>query len=521
MFSNFVRDRPGLVILLLAALSTVPLLSPSIPPLNDVFGHIGRYRVQLDLADDPVLQRYYGFEWALIGNLGVDLLVQVIAPLIGLEPAVKFIVIAIVALTTAGFLLLSYQVHGRIGAAGLFALPLAYCFPFQFGFVNYCLSMALAFLAFTLWIKLGEQERVRLRAILFIPISVLIWLAHIGGWGALGLFAFAAEAVRLRQKNNSVIMSIIKGGLQCLVMALPVFLTIAVRTNGADGGTVDWFNWAAKYKWLLMTLNDRWQAFDLISLFLLLLIIGSAVILRSVRFSATLGFAALLLLVAFIITPRILIGSAYADMRLIPYAIALGLLAIDTRPNFAMLRRWLLIGGFGFFMARTAATIVSFYQYDHMLKREFAAIEAIPYGARVVSLINPICCNVWMLDRRWHIPSVAVARKRIFSNDHFVMAGAQLLQIRYTEARPFDRDPTQLIKPSASKRTDWRSFSEAITALPRSAFDYVWVIGKAEDKNVDYSGLTPVWQQENSIIYRIDPPAETAKNANSPKQKGY
>jgi hypothetical protein len=504
MFSDFVRDRPRLVILLLAALSTLPLIYPSIPPLTDLLGHIGRYRVQLDLASDPVLQRYYGFEWALIGNLGVDLLVQVIGPLIGLEPAVKLIVIVIIALTTGGFLLLSYQVHGRIGAASLFSLPLAYCFPFQFGFVNYCLSMALAFLAFAFWIRLGDQGCIRRRAVLFVPISVLIWLAHIGGWGALGLFVFSAEVIRQRQIGASFIMSAIKSGLYCLPLVLPLFLTLIVRANDADGGTVDWFNWAAKYKWLLMTLNDRWQAFDLVSLFLLLLIIAPAVILRSLRFNATLGLAALLLLAAFIITPRILIGSASADMRLIPYVIAMALLAIEVRPKFAVLRRWLIIAGLTFFVVRTAATSESFRQYDKMLQRELAAIRAIPVGARVASLINPICCDVWMLNRRWHIPSVAVARRKIFTNDQFVMTGAQLLQIRYVEARPFDRDPSQLIKPSTSERTDWRSFAEAMAVLPRSAFDYVWVIGKAEDKNVDYSGLTPVWQQGESVLYRID-----------------
>jgi hypothetical protein len=298
MFSDFVRDRPGFVILLLALLSTVPLLSPSLPPLTDLLGHIGRYRVQLDLASDPILQRYYAFQWALIGNLGVDLLVQVIAPVIGLEPAVKLIVIAIIALTSGGFLLLSYQVHGRIGAATFFALPLAYSFPFQFGFVNYCLSMALAVLAFVFWFRLGEQGRIGLRAALFVPISVVIWLAHIGGWGALGLFAFAAESVRQRKAGNGLIMATIRGGVYCLPLILPLLLTIIVRTNGAEGGSGVWFNWEIKYQWLAMVLSDRWQAFDLASLYLLLVIIASAAILRSLRFNTTLGLAALLLFAA-------------------------------------------------------------------------------------------------------------------------------------------------------------------------------------------------------------------------------
>lgn len=506
MVSNFVRDRPYLIIAIMALLSIVPLLTPSIPPISDLIGHIGRYRVQLDLASDPVLQRYYGFEWALIGNLGVDLLVQLMAPLIGLEPAAKLIIIVIVALTTAGFLLLSYQVHGRIGVAAFFALPLAYAFPFQFGFVNYCLSMALALNAFVLWIRLGEGARLRLRLALFVPISSLIWLAHIGGWGALGLFAFSAEMVRLRKAGYSMIEAMIRGGLSCLPLALPVLLTIFVRANGGEGGTGDWFNWAIKYDWLMMALRDQWQAFDIMSLFLLLLIIASTLILRSLRFEPRLGLAALLLLAAFVITPRIFISSAYADMRLIPYAIALALLSIDGRQASALFGKLLMLVGLGFFLVRTAATTESFRRYDAMLSSEAAAIAFIPAGARVATLINQAFDQGWMLDRRAHLPSLALARKRIFTNDQFIMAGAQLLQIRYDKAASFDRDPSQLIKANSSDRTDWRNFSEAMAALPRSAFDYIWVIGEGEDEKVDYSGLTPVWQQGKSILYRIDRP---------------
>jgi hypothetical protein len=287
---------------------------------------------------------------------------------------------------------------------------------------------------------------------------------------------------------------------------LPLLITIIVRANGADGGTGVWFNWTIKYQWLVMVLSDRWQAFDLASLFLLLIIIASAAILRSLRFNTTLGLAALLLLAAFVITPRIFIGSAYADMRLIPYAIAMALLAIEAKPEFALLRHSLIIAGLGFFLMRTAATTESFRQYNTLLEREATAINVIPVGARVASLINRVCCNDWMLDRRSHLASLALARKRIFTNDQFIMTGAQLLQIRYAKARPFDRDPSQLIKRNDSDRTDWRNFSEAMAAVPRSAFDYIWVVGKAEDGGVNYSGLTPVWRQGRSVVYRIDRP---------------
>ena len=69
----------------LILLSAVPLLYPPIPPLVDLLGHMGRYRVELDLATSPWLQQYFGFHWAVIGNLGVDLLVVPLAKLFGLE----------------------------------------------------------------------------------------------------------------------------------------------------------------------------------------------------------------------------------------------------------------------------------------------------------------------------------------------------------------------------------------------------------------------------------------------------
>jgi hypothetical protein len=506
MFSDFVRDRPGLLILLLALVSTLPLLSPSLPPLTDLLGHVGRYRVQLDLANDPVLQRYYGFEWALIGNLGVDLLVQFIGPLIGLETAVKLIVIAVVALTTAGFLLLSYQVHGRIGAPAFFALPLAYSFPFHFGFINYCLSMALALLAFVFWIRLGASKQLRLRLAFFIPITFIIWLAHISGWGVFGLCAFAAECIRLRDQRHQWFSLILKSMLNCLPLALPVLIMLISRSAGAEGGTGDWFQWITKYQWIMMTLSDRWQSFDIASVMVLLFIIAAALILSDVRFNHTLALAAVLLFAVFLIMPRILIGSAYADMRLAPYMIALGVLAIDTKPDASsMLRRGLIAAGLLFFITRTAATTESFRRYDAVITAELGALNHIPEGMRVVAFLSRGCEASWMLERRSHISSMALARRRAFVNDQFVMSGAQLLQIRYKAAASFDRDPSQFITGDACLRDDWRSFRQAMKLLPRNAFDYIWVIGAPEDHGVDYSNLRAIWRYHGSVLYKIEP----------------
>ena len=92
------------VLLVLALCALVPLIWPAIPPLVDLPGHMGRYRVELDYDHSAVLRSYYHFQWRLIGNLGVDLLIIPMAKIFGLEFGVKLIVMAIPAMTAAGLI---------------------------------------------------------------------------------------------------------------------------------------------------------------------------------------------------------------------------------------------------------------------------------------------------------------------------------------------------------------------------------------------------------------------------------
>lgn len=229
-------------LLALVLLSTVPLLYPPVPPLVDLFGHMGRYRVQLDIDNSPFLANYYGFHWAAIGNLGVDLIVMPLGHLIGLEPAVKLIVLSIPPLTVLGFLWVAYEVHHRVPPTALFALPFAYSHPFMFGFVNFALSVALAFLAFGLWLRLGARNRLKLRAALFVPISIIVFFAHTFGWGMLGLLCFSAEAVRQHDHGRGWFRSGINAALQASVMALPILIMIAWRSEAHGGMTRGWFD---------------------------------------------------------------------------------------------------------------------------------------------------------------------------------------------------------------------------------------------------------------------------------------
>lgn len=79
-------------------------------------------------------------------------------------------------------LLIVKEAHGEIPATAAFALPLAYAYPFQFGFVNFWLGSGLALLIFGLVLRYQRLEHSRTWRLLILLGSVAIYFAHVFGW---------------------------------------------------------------------------------------------------------------------------------------------------------------------------------------------------------------------------------------------------------------------------------------------------------------------------------------------------
>src|SRR3954452_2513337 len=378
-----------LCIALIVFATMLPLLYPPIPLLVDLFGHMGRYRVEIDLGHSPWLREYYDYHWALIGNLGVDFLVRMLAPVIGLEPAVKLIVTAIPPLTAIGFLWVAREVHGRVPPTAFFALPFIYGFPFLFGFVNFALSVALAFLAFGLWLRLGRLERTVLREWLFVPISLVVFFCHTYGWGLLGLMCFSADAVRLHDRGRTWWKAGIEAALRTSVMAGPILIMLIWRSETHGGQTFDWFGWKTKWRWIYSALRDRWKIFDIASLVVPAIAFFFAIFSRKLTLSRNLAFSAIVLAICFAVLPRIIFGSAYADMRLVPYLMAVMLLAIRFRgrPD-RRTAQVLAVIVLLFFATRIVANTISLGSASNDQQAKLRALDAIPRGARVISLVG-------------------------------------------------------------------------------------------------------------------------------------
>jgi hypothetical protein len=498
-------------LMLLVVLSGVPLLWPSLPPLTDALGHLARYRVELGIETSPYLKRFFAFKWALLGNLGVDLLVIPLAPVFGLQLAVKLIVIAIPMLTAAGLIFVAHEANGGAEGRGVpptiaFALPLAYGFPFQFGFLNYALSMAFALLAFALWLRLGRTGRQTLRTGLFLGIAPLIWVTHVYGWGVLGLLCFTAELMRGRGKGSSRWHALWHAPLAMLPLAPPLILMALWRNGAVAGMTGDWFNMTIKMVYFASSLRDHWFFFDIGSVLLLTALILLGLVRWGFRLQHMLGLAALVLFIAYLMLPRILIGSAYADMRLIPYVIAVGVIAVRPKAEAGKrLGAALAIAALLFFGARTAATTVSFIGYDRAYSRQLAALDVIPRGARILVLVNLPCSAAWVTTRMDHLGSQAIVRRDAFVNGQWVMPGAQLLSVIYkpTPTGRFSKDPSQLLRPARCRARGEPILEDTVRSFPRAAFDYFWLIDLPRERWPREPDLIPVWHGDRGILYRV------------------
>jgi hypothetical protein len=489
----------------------IPLLYPPIPPLVDLLGHMGRYRVSLDLGTSPTLSQYYAFEWKIVGNLGVDLLVVPLAKLFGLELATKLIVLAIPPLTAAGMLWVAREVHYRLPPTALFALPFITGHHFLFGFVNYALSMAFAFLAFGLWLRLGRLGKSKLRATLFVPISIVIWLTHTFGWGILGLLAFASECIRQHDNGRGWLMSAPRAAFHCLSLAAPLLLMIAWREHGG-GVTLDWFNWKVKWQWIVMALRDRWRLYDQASVGVTAAVLLFAVAHPRLALSRMLLFTVMILLVAYAILPRIIFGSAYADMRIVPFIWAIALLAIRFKGSTDLrLAGRLAAVALAFFVARTASVTWSLAMAANEQRAQLTALDQVPMGARVVSMVGIPCQQGgWPLWRNAHLGGLVVVRRQGFSNDHWDVPGAKLLTVTYRAAGDWRYDPSNLVRDPHC-RLAAGPIGERLARFPALAFDYLWLIDPPPYDPALTAGYAKVWSGPNgSALYRL--PGSQANN---------
>jgi hypothetical protein len=220
-----------------------------------------------------------------------------------------------------------------------------------------------------------------------------------------------------------------------------------------------------------------------------------------------LTFTALVLAVAFAMLPRIIFGSAYADMRLMPFVLAFALLAIRFRRDTQLGMGWVLASlALAFFLARTVSVTWSLKLASDQYSRQLTALDRLPTGARVVSMVGLGCTrdSGWPLWRNAHLGGLVVVRRYGFSNDHWDVPGAKLLTVTNSAAGWWRHDPSNLVVNHRCRVRFGQPVSWSLRNFPRDAFDYLWLITPPPYDPALVSGMQKVWGlPDGSALYRI------------------
>ena len=175
----------------------------------------------------------------------------------------KLVVMAIAPLTVAGFLWVAREVHHRVPPTAYFALPFVFGYPFMFGFVNFALSMALAFLAFGLWLRLARFGHSGCAPFCSCrSLSSSFSLTPTAG-GCSACCAFSAEAVRQHDAGRSWWRAGTRRDPPAAVMALPLIIILAWRSDISQDDDPRLVQLVDKWLWIESALRDRWKPFDI------------------------------------------------------------------------------------------------------------------------------------------------------------------------------------------------------------------------------------------------------------------
>ncbi len=448
------RREAALLGIALAMLSVLPFLVAAYPQMTDYPSHLARWHVMLDQGRGEWLTRHYAFDWQWSGNLGADLLIWPFAHVFGLETGGRIAGALAPVLTGLGLMSVEWTLRRRIGVGTLLAFATIWSRPLSTGLLNFGLALALALLAFALWVRLEGRPW---RWLVFLPIGVAVWLCHLAGWGVLGLLVLCYE---LHRRSSFAAL------LAPWPLALPVLTQmLSAGAGGAQFGLHLWGKNVVNYKiaiWL-QAMRDQSQALDIGSLVLIVLAILGAGIAR--RLDGRLGWAALLFAILSLAMPRHFGGGDYADLRLIGVALMVGCLAIDWQAP-----RWALWLAPMLFLVRLEATTQAWRESSARTASLLTMLDHLPRGARVASAVA-VDRVAWPLNRLEHIGSYATVRRDALVNSHFAIPGIHMLRVR--DASPAFADPSNRIFVAPGARVDLAGFEPAREA------DYLWYAGDA------------------------------------------
>lgn len=491
---------------------------------QDYPNHLARAHVLTHL-DDPIFAAHFRSAWSLVPNLAFDVFMVAVAGLMDVWNAGRLFVAVSAALTVAGVMMLAKVLRGSIGVPQLLAIPLLFTTGFAKGFLAFDFAMGLMLVAAAAWEAIGDERR-GLRLFVGSVFSVLLYLSHLAGFGAYGLWVIGARlrdlgALRRPGALRRRLIDALWDGVQILPVVVlfaierATVTEVAVTETRARGFQAPWNRLGQIER--LQDLGPMWLDVSLlgvlIGLLLFALITGRIKVDR--RVLPAVGAA----LVLFFAMPNSFGGVHIAAWR--PLLAAALFFTAGLIPTATFDRTTAIAVTAIFAVAVTVASATTALSWS-ATERAYAdlsrVLEGVPPGSRIFYIQTHST-----LDERgrrarsglYHLASYATIDRRLIVQSAFVMPGQQPLRFR---------DPVLQTAPESSRtflheiRRNFAKY-DADIALYFRHLDHVVSVGDVDPRRLDPMpdrDMIPVAQAGEFRLFELRHAAEPSPTAPTP-----
>ncbi len=240
----------------LAAVLVVPIWSVKYPPLLDYPNHLASTFVLAHITDTHYkFSDIYRAQWGFYPFVAMDVILLGLQRIVSVELAGRlFLSLCLLALPVAVWFFLK-QANPDHAALALWVLPFSYHAFFLSGYLGYCLSLSVCFVALALWLRYLDRPSTR-RWISLVIVFTVLYLVHTISF-AVGAIAVISHALFKRQSLKQLV-------LLGLVFA-PAAVFFLISRPDAVGHGIQFQSPRAKLGWLLGVLRGESRAFDIVT----------------------------------------------------------------------------------------------------------------------------------------------------------------------------------------------------------------------------------------------------------------
>ena len=318
-------------------------------------------------------------------------------------------------------------IHGRWSLWPLLSFFFLYNRIFLGGMVNYLFTLGLSRWACAAWIYFRERP-FYIRAVIAIPISLLLLRFHLAAFGVYALFVAGYEiSLHLESSRKWYAVSVpdmFAAGIQ-FAAALAVMLILSSATGNVSSYQ---YNFLQKLNAPLNLFYNYNLAFDIFTfLFFGALSFCRLLWLGWISISRRMLLSIALVVFGFVAMPYEMLGSFGADRRLTVAIALLTVSASDWKPELIRWRRALLVGLGGLFVIRMAIVAGNWLMSDQIYKQYLAAFEQLPPGARLAVVIAHNSTQTTTNPPINFIAQYAIIKRDAFVDNTYTTVGQQPL----------------------------------------------------------------------------------------------